>query len=163
MTSDGETLPTQEDFDAIDGPLDAICAWENFGGLNLSDAYLKFCENPLRYNEDFMFMGSGAFFYYFPVLERFVNDSRVGLDGDFEVECIGTLAHCIKLQFEEPCPTVTLSLRHRVEELINHVRKNLSRYCNYAADQQRIDSAWEELQDRISSLRNSGQNPDSGS
>jgi hypothetical protein len=46
MDSGKELLPTGEEFDAFDGYLDAICAWENFGGLSLSDAHVKFCGRP---------------------------------------------------------------------------------------------------------------------
>lgn len=69
-----DPLPTKRDFLDYHGCLDAQSAWNNFGGLSVDAAYAKFCENPLRYQEDFMFMGRIAFIYYFPVLERFVRD-----------------------------------------------------------------------------------------
>ena len=153
MAATNESLPTRDDFDAFEGYLDEICAWNNFGGLNLSDAYVKFCESPDIYQEDFMFMGSVAFSYYFPVIERYIRETRVESEDDIEIEAIWILAHCIHQQFTDPCPVSTLSLRHRVEDLVTQVRNNLSVYCNGIIEQQRIDTAWQELQDRMTRLR----------
>ena len=50
-------LPSKEDFVPY-GTLDELRAWENFGGLSLDEAYDKLCENPLYYQEDFMWMES---------------------------------------------------------------------------------------------------------
>jgi hypothetical protein len=40
--------------------------------LSLPQAYAWFCENPLRYEEDFLFMGGNAFAFLFPVSPRFL-------------------------------------------------------------------------------------------
>jgi hypothetical protein len=57
-------LPTETDFDPYQGDLDAQCAWKNFGGLTLGEAFVKFEESPETYQEDFMFMGGKAFARY---------------------------------------------------------------------------------------------------
>lgn len=153
MGSTRETLPDREDFGALPGYLDEICAWENFGGLNRTDAYAKFCEDPELYQEDFMFMGSVAFSYYLPVIEQYVRESCVAPEDEFEVEAIWVLAHCIRQQFSDPVSAAVLPLRSRVADLVSMVRNNLPRYANAPADQQRVDSAWQELQDRMEQLR----------
>lgn len=157
MDSREEKLPTREDFGADYGCLDAICAWENFGGLSLADAYTKFCESPDIYQEDFMFMGSVAFFYYFPVVERYIDESRADSSNDYEVEGMWILAHCINQQFADPYPASMLSLRCRVEQLVSQVRNNLPAYCKDINEQQRIDTAWLELHDRMKHLSKDGE------
>ena len=62
-----ERLPTKADFVSHPEDLDQICAWEHFGGLTLDQAKTRFAENALYYQEDFMFMGTKAFLFYFPV------------------------------------------------------------------------------------------------
>lgn len=64
-------LPSQSDFDPVGCDLDAQSAWQTFGGLGLAEAYAKFLQVPESYQEDFMFMGSRAFAYYFPVVDRY--------------------------------------------------------------------------------------------
>lgn len=158
MAASDSTLPTHDDFDPTGNCLDADWAWMNFGGLDLSDAYAKFCENPDVYQEDFMFMGSVAFSCYFPVIERYIRESRIvpGREFDFEVEGMWILAHCINNQFTDPDPLPSPDLRRRVEELVSYVRKNLSQYCEDVNEQRRLDSAWHELQDRMGSFHESG-------
>jgi hypothetical protein len=69
--ADRRLLPTERDFDPWHGNLDAQCAWRHFGGLTLDQAHARFRENPLGYQEDFMFMGPVAFAFYFPVIEDY--------------------------------------------------------------------------------------------
>ena len=75
-------LPQEKDFDPADGDLDAQCAWKNFGGLNLEEADKRFIENPLYYQEDFMFMGWVAFEYYFPVIEKYLIETHLVAEND---------------------------------------------------------------------------------
>jgi hypothetical protein len=153
-----EPLPTRDDFDPTGNCLDADWAWGNFGGLNLSDAHVKFCEDADIYQEDFMFMGGVAFSYYFPVIERYIRESRIvpGSEFEFEVEAMWILAHCINSQFTSPDPRPSPDLRSRIEELVSHVRNNLPQYCEDVDEQRRLDSAWQELQDRMRSFHESG-------
>jgi hypothetical protein len=73
-----------------------------------------------------MFMGSVAFAYYLPVIERYIRETHVQPEDDIEIEAIWILAHCIDQQFTDLFPVLMLSLRHRVEELVAQVRNNLS-------------------------------------
>ena len=148
-----KSLPTRADFDPFNGCLDAISAWEHFGGLSIDDAYEQFCDNPLYYQEDFMFMGGVAFAYYFPVIERYILESQVDPEeDDDEVDEIWILAHCIKGQFdvESEAPKVN-HLRPRILDLISHVRENLARYCIDEERQKEIDGAWQEAETEIRS------------
>jgi len=121
--------PKESDFDPDGGYPDAQFAWKNFGGLSVADAYTKFCERPGYYQEDFMFMGGVAFSYYFPVIERYIRDSRADADNDYEVDAIWILAHCTIGQFDDSNTRPVESLRPRILALIIHVRGNLSQYC----------------------------------
>ena len=98
-----ETLPNRDDFNPTGCYLDADWTWGNFGGLDLSEAFARFCEDPDMYQEDFMFMGSAAFSYYFPVIERYIYESQIVPESEFdsEVEAMWILAHCINSQFTE--------------------------------------------------------------
>ena len=134
--------PTKADFDPADGDLDALIAWKNFGGLSRPEAYKKFCEFPETYQEDFFFMGGVAFLYYFPVLEKYILESRVENDND--VEAMWILAYCMKSHFE--AWHIDYELRARILSLASHVRNNLGQYCIEQDEQGRIDTAWQELE-----------------
>lgn len=44
-------LPKERDFDPYGGGLDEQCAWRNFGGLTLDEAYHKFESAPEVYQD----------------------------------------------------------------------------------------------------------------
>src|SRR5687767_9278711 len=92
-------LPSEEDFEAVgrDACLDAKTAWEHFGGLSLAEAYELFIDNPVNYQEDFMWMGTVAFAYYFPVLDRYL---REVVPTDEDDDCYGwIIGEGVKMQF----------------------------------------------------------------
>jgi hypothetical protein len=60
-----DRLPTKDDFVPHPPNLDEICVWEHFGGLTLDEAKTRFAENASYCQEDFMFMGTNAFLFYF--------------------------------------------------------------------------------------------------
>ena len=142
-----EQRPTQADFDPSEGCLDALHAWKNFGGLSRAEAYEKFCQAPEIYLEDFMFMGGVAFAYYYPVLERYVLESRVETRDGNDVEAMWILASCIKLQYE--ARSIDYVFRARILGLVSHVRSNLAQYSIDSDEQGRIDTAWHELESRL--------------
>ena len=112
------SLPTERDFDPWSGDLDAQCAWRNFGGLTIEQAKAKFCENPLRYQEDFMFMGGKAFAYYFPVVEDYLRSIPDAASEDDHEAWI--LAHCIRNQFDrdERLAYAAWRMEEREEDLV---------------------------------------------
>lgn len=148
--------PKESDFDPFGGCLDAQYAWKNFGGLSVAEAYTKFCERPELYQEDFMFMGGTAFSYYFPVIECYIRESNADAGNEHEVDAMWILAHCIKQQFENLDTLTTEPLRTNVLDLVSYVRQNLTQYCAEPTEQQRIDSAWAELQARLTSAEQAG-------
>jgi hypothetical protein len=137
--------PSKADFDPAKGDLDALSAWEHFGGLSRKAAYKKFCELPGYYQEDFAFMGGVAFIYYFPVIERYIFESRV--ENGEDVEAMRILAFCIKAQHE--AKHVDHLLCARILDLVNHVRGNLAQYGVDFDEQKRIDGAWCELESSL--------------
>lgn len=139
-------LPEERDFDPWGGSLDAQCAWRNFGGLSRPQAYDRFLENPLHFQEDFMFMGGVAFVYYFPVIERYLLAAQ-DADEPSEREA-WILAHCIKMQLLTSRSQI-ISLEEPILRLSKFVRGNLTLFGTEEADRDRIDEAWRELQEEL--------------
>ena len=144
-----EQRPTMADFDPYDGCLDALNAWKNFGGLSRTEAYERFCELPGTYQEDFMFMGGVAFAYYYPVLERYILESRVAEHDDNDIEAMLILAYCIKTQFESKDTRSVQHLRQRILGLVTHVRNNLAQYCRDSDGQNSLGKAWHDLESSL--------------
>ena len=131
-------LPSERDFDPFGGCLDAQCAWKHFGGLNLDEAYSLFCENPLHYQEDFMFMGHKAFVYYFPVIDRFIRNG----DDDQEASIIGL---DIAFQVTHEDITKFASIKNDMIELSKFVLNNLDRFGETKSKPNKLASTWKNL------------------
>jgi len=145
-----ERLPTRTDFVSYTGDLDQICAWENFGGLTRDEASERFAENALHYQEDFMFMGTNAFLYYFPVLDGYLRSAPdEENDDDWESWII---AQCIRAQFDRTTIDRLRPVASSVFELAGFVRENIRRFGCDRAEQQRVAAAWTELVQYIESL-----------
>lgn len=142
------SLPTEKDFDPWNGCLDAQHAWKQFGGLELEQAYEKFCENPLNYQEDFMFMGPKAFKFYFPVVVCYLQACPFPEEyGDSQAWILGK---AMKTQLERRKDD---DLLRPIGELCQHVRTHLSQYAELAADQDRISAAWVEVEQYLAEKR----------
>jgi len=140
-------LPSEADFDPFGGDLDAQSAWRNFGGLTLEEAYVRFSEVPVSYQEDFMFMGGRAFHYYFPVLDEFLRTSRAKDEWD---DCqTEILASCITAQFDWRGANISSELRERISQLCLFVRANLDQYASSSERKSKIDQAWAKLEERL--------------
>ena len=147
-----ESLPTKRDFVTHPADLDQNCAWEHFGGLTRDEATARFAENPLLYQEDFMFMGTGAFLYYFPVVVhhlRTTPDQENDDDGEAWI-----LAQCIRAQFESAAVDRLRPLIPRVVDLARFVRDNIRRFGEDTPERERVARAWAELRDYLQSLGN---------
>ncbi|HEY5040383.1 MAG TPA: hypothetical protein VIK53_00080 [Verrucomicrobiae bacterium] len=140
------SLPTEEDFG---GSLDAKSAWKNFGGLDLNLAYERFCENPLCYQEDFMFMEMAAFEFYFPVIDRFLRENHT--EDVFNDSVAWILGKGISLQIES---TVNPELLEKINSLTHYVRTHLSQYSPLPVEQEEIDGTWLMIQQHIAKLKN---------
>lgn len=137
------TLPTERDFDPIGCDLDAQCAWKNFGGLTLDDAKVKFRENALCCQEDFMFMGCKAFAFYFPVIEDYLLSAPdVEDDDDYEA---WILSQCIQAQFERDNVGDIRHLADHAIELADFVRQNIRRFGATDEERCRIADAWTDM------------------
>jgi len=146
-----ELLPTEIDFDPYGGDLDALNAWKNFGRLTLEQARQRFEENPLHYQEDFMFMGSRAFVYYFPVIEGFLLSTTECDEWDDRQAWI--LAHVIRQQLTNDTTGQVTKLAPRMRSLANFVRSNIGLFAVVPDERQRIDDAWAELESELAKFR----------
>ena len=139
-------VPSRSDFDEniSSADLDAEYAWKNFGSLTLPQAYVRFCERPDVYQEDFMFMGARAFAFYFPVVERFLFEFRAR--DEFDDGQAWILACGIKEQLESKFADAVTHLAPRVKKLADHVLADLGKFSILEEEQLRIAEAWRELQ-----------------
>lgn len=139
-------LPSREDFGF---GLDQISAWKNFGNLTLSEAWMRFLESPENYQEDFMWMGSVAFAYYFPVIDKYLREERSELE--IHNGCAAWILGCgVTSQFQwadghKPLPQTVEEIR----DLSAFVRGNLSRYSNDPEEQDRIRASWRAVDDEV--------------
>lgn len=144
-------LPSKLDFDPFGGDLDAQCAWKNFGGLSLSQAYDLFLSNPRQYQEDFMFMGGHAFDYYFPVVDRYLCEVASSAAGD---DCgVAFLGSGVAAQFDWNGAFPSMSLISEIENLSEHVLAHLDQYSPSADDQTCINRAWGRVNEMIAKYK----------
>lgn len=137
-----DTLPGEHDFSPF-GDLDSQSAWKHFGRLTLVQANEKFRENPLYYQEDFMFMGGGAFAYYFPVIDRYIRDALDSIE--YVSNELLILAHCIRFQFEVDDISKVRHIIGDVLSLSAFVISNIRRFGLDEVEAERVLVAWEEL------------------
>ena len=139
-----DPLPSEKDFDPFCGDLDARCAWEHFGGLDLDDAYTKFSDHPERYFGDFMWMGRVAFHFYYPVVEQYLRDAEARDDwSSCEVAWLGS---SIAFQFSSQGPSGSRYLRDRVQALCRFVEENAKRFASTPEEEQEIREQWAEVE-----------------
>ncbi|MBG88459.1 MAG: hypothetical protein CMO80_16375 [Verrucomicrobiales bacterium] len=142
--NDASQLPKERDFDPHDGDLDAQCAWKNFGGLDLNQAYAKFVEAPEAYQEDFMFMGPRALVFYFPVIDRYLREVRS--EDEFD-GCQAQILGCaMASQLEEYVDEFSKSFLRAIGELAGYVRGHIDQYHPSAKERREIDQKWQEVQ-----------------
>ena len=142
-------MPTQADFDPW-GDLDAQWAWRNFGGLTLDQAHARFQENPLRYQEDFMFMGPRAFAYYFSVIEQYLRN--VPEDENDHDHQAWILAHAIKNQFDPAYVSSIKQLAPVVIELAEFIQAEIHRFGAEPFEQERVAQAWAAMAEHVQAL-----------
>ena len=143
-------LPDAADFDPWGRNLDARSAWKNFGGLSLSQAHEFFLENPLNYQEDFMFMGPKAFAYYFPVIDRYLREVQ-GDEPDDDC-CAEILGSAISGQLKEAADPAIRLIASEAADLAAHVIGNPSRYTPDEGIQERILREWRKVAEVASAL-----------
>ncbi|GIX00834.1 MAG: hypothetical protein KatS3mg111_4384 [Pirellulaceae bacterium] len=149
-----ERLPTKDDFVPHPPDLDEVCAWEHFGGLTLEEAKARFAENALCYQEDFMFMGTNAFLFYFPVLDHYLRSAPdKENDDDYESWII---SQCIRAQFEPETIDRLQRLIPAIVDLAKFIHDNISRFGCDESEQRRVATSWSDLVSHIDSLKTTG-------
>jgi hypothetical protein len=143
-----DTIPTREDFGR---GLDENYAWGEFGGMSLDQAYEHFVACPENRQEDFMFMGSAAFLFYFPVIERYLYTVRA--ESEFHDCPAWILAMGIIQQLNESSLAKNEQLIGRVDGLITHVLGHLNQYATDGDEQERVASGWNELRAVVDEIR----------
>lgn len=135
----------------LSGDLDALSAFKNFGGLTLDEAKARFAENPLHYQEAFMFMGTNAFIFYFPVLDDYLRHAP-DEDNDNDHES-WIISQCIESQFR-PCAIERLRpLIPKIVDLADFVRANRIRFGGCDEERQRVADAWACLIHNIATIK----------
>ena len=133
-------LPKQKDFDPYEECLDAQCAWKNFGGLSIEEAYAKFCENPSYYQEDFMLMDWKGFVYYLSVIERFLKEAEPEDEYD---DCEAWILGCaVESQVEEHKKKIAEDMDNRLKSLCDSVLARFERMSIGEKDKKRILKQW---------------------
>ncbi|SHI55768.1 hypothetical protein SAMN02745181_0382 [Rubritalea squalenifaciens DSM 18772] len=147
-------LPTEKDFDPCGGHLDAQCAWQNFGGLSLEQAYELFLTHSAYYQEDFMFMGVKAFDYYFPVIDRYMRE----VTGDEEgYDCELSILGCgVAAQLEYSGSGISDRLLGEIERISEYVLSHLGQYSPAPKDQRRIAREWKRVDEQIAAHKSKG-------
>jgi hypothetical protein len=139
------SLPTRADFGG-DHP-DILCAWREFGGKSLEEAYAHFCSAPESRQEDFMWMGEGAFRFYYPVIDRYLRSlGPIGDDDDWRRPA-WILASCIGMHFE--CHENMSGLHEPIISLCDHVCAHLDHYSQDESEREEIRGAWTELRAQV--------------
>ena len=138
------TLPSREDFRPPNGRFgdpDDQYAWDLFGGLTLDQANHLFCENPLSYQEGFMWMGDKAFPFYFPVLDRYLRG--VIPVSEYDYLPVWIIASDIKWHVDNS-PEAE-SLHGPILSLCDYVISHMSEFKLSEDYQRDSEEAWQEL------------------
>ncbi len=118
-------LPTKSDFgDPRD--LDVRYAWKTFGTKTIEEAYLLFKQNAFGCAENFRWMATAAFTFYFPIVPRYLMSPEAKGDSDTISTFIGILEDHWQSNAEELKP-----IHRQIEALCCHV---VSHYDDYDLD-----------------------------
>lgn len=141
----------ESDFDPSGGDLDAQSAWKNLGGKSLVEAYEIFQTNPLRFQEDYMWMGARAFDYYFPVVDEHLRAVSEDDEGDDREAMI--LGSCIAAQFQLNGESPALETQREIAELAKFVLSSLARFTPREKEQRGIERSWKAVQSKLEGKR----------
>lgn len=139
-------LPSRGDFDPGGWDLDAQCAWKHFGGRTLDHAYGVFSSNPLRHQEDFMWMGGVAFEYYFPVVDRYLRAAplKCTTEGWEAATALGS-----SMAFQLGSAGASRVLLHEIDALASLVLADPARFEPDPRDQRRLEAAWNRVRTAV--------------
>lgn len=148
-------MPSEVDFDPYGGCLDAQSAWEDFGGLSIRQVYDLFMTNTICYQENFMFMGSRAFEYYLPVIDRYLRE--VSYEDELDDCEAAILGSAVAVQFEWKGSHLSPRTVAEIEELSAFVMENRDRYSPLPSELERIEIEWNRVDENIATYRNKGE------
>lgn len=150
-TGTGPSFPTEIDFDRLPSVLESKAAWSHFGGLSISAALALFRDNPLYYQEDFMFMGRRAFVYYFPVLDLYLREFRVSEDEDESVAAI--IGSGIIAQIESSSDSCLVPIHPAIRSLADYVCSHSKFLAEDPDEQARIIKHWRPIYSALESVQ----------
>lgn len=102
--------------------------------------------NPLHFQEDFMFMGSRAFEYYLPVVDRYLRE----VFDDQSDDCVAAILGCgVAAQFDWNYSALSRAVVAEIKALSKFVRSNLPRFSPSPLEQGRIDKEWKLVEEKI--------------
>ena len=122
-------------------------AWQNFQGKDLGAAERMFLEAPYAYQEDFMWMGTPAFCYYFLIVDRYIRS--IVSTAELDDNCVWILSACIGMHFD--CGGRLGSIREEVVSLCDYVLRESHRFVYPAHDSHVQDRL--EIEQRYAELR----------
>ena len=94
-----------------------------------------------------MFMGTAAFAYYFPVLEKFLhNVPDIEHDGDNEAWII---SRGILTQFNSKDTSKIEHLKRRAIDLAKYVLDNIGRFGGDDKERKRVTNSWQQLIEQL--------------
>ena len=110
----------------------------------------RFAENALYYQEDFMFMGTNAFLFYYPVLEDYLRNAPDEENDDHYESWV--ISQCIRTQFDADTNGRLRALIPAIKDLSKFIRENIRRFGCNDAERTQVSAAWADLVQHIESL-----------
>jgi len=136
--------PAEGDINLYDS-LDERVAVANFLGKTVADAARLIASNPMRYQEDLMWMGPAAFNYYIDAVDDYVCGPQAAGQSDF----IDALAAVLEFRLKHDGSEIDGA---KVGRLVDHI---LDRYSDYEIE----SPAHPDLEGRYRRLRQLARGP----
>lgn len=144
-----KSFPDEADFDPFGGCLDAQRAWRHFGGLNIAASLQLFRRNPIHYQKDFMFMGGGAFVFYFPVLDTFLREFHLTETKDDTA--VAMTGSCVAAQFQWATASHLPPIHSAIRSLADYVCEHTELLASDPDEQRRIHRNWQPVYSALDS------------
>jgi hypothetical protein len=123
-------IPNEDDFRLVPDwsqDREGWWAWEDFGGRTLDEAYAIFRENPLRYQEDLMWMAPKPFCFYLPIALRYLQSEDSSGDSNI-VNCLAS-----DIEFHFSCSHDISAAFPCIRAICDYVLSHYSKFGVYTA------------------------------